>query len=123
MDETKKRRRKRILTAVIIIIVLAVIVGIYVFAASRGSRKLSDNKIVISTDNGSYIVTLYDNPTANDLLAKLPLTLTVTDYPGYDEKVIRLSDTLLMEDAPAGGCPQYYQGENAYEEITIKSTE
>lgn len=68
-------------------------------------RKLSHHQIAIRADGKSYVVDLYDNPTANDLLTKLPLSLNVTNYPGYDEKVIRLAQPLSMEGAPKGDEP------------------
>lgn len=69
-------------------------------------RVLSGKKIAIIIDNNSFIVDLYDNPTANDLLSQLPLSLTANDYAGYDEKVIRLQNTLSMQNAPAGDNPK-----------------
>ncbi|HGM4082884.1 TPA: cyclophilin-like fold protein [Listeria monocytogenes] len=81
------------------------------------SRKVSDNKISIKVDGKEFIVTLYDNPTANSLLAQLPLSLEATDYAGYDEKVIRLDNDLSMENAPNGDNPEipevgYYEPGN-----------
>lgn len=68
-------------------------------------RKLSGNKISINVDGKSFSVELYDNPTADDLLSQLPLTLNASDYAGYDEKVIQLKSNLSMEGAPAGDEP------------------
>lgn len=68
-------------------------------------RKVSNHKIVMKVDDKEYVVTLYDNPTANSLLEQLPLTLEITDYDGYDEKVIRLDNVLSMENAPDGDEP------------------
>ncbi|MFQ8639831.1 MAG: cyclophilin-like fold protein [Acutalibacteraceae bacterium] len=68
-------------------------------------RNLSGEKIAIHAGESTFTVELYDNPTANDLLTQLPLTLTANDYAGYDEKVIRLDDSLSMENAPDGDEP------------------
>ena len=65
-------------------------------------RTLSGQQISITVGDSTFIVDLYDNQTANDLIAQLPLTLTATDYAGYDEKVIRLDSPLSMENAPDG---------------------
>lgn len=77
-------------------------------------RKLSGKKVAIRIGDKAFTVDLYDNPTANDLLPRLPLTLKANNYPGYDEKVIRLRERLSMEGAPRGdnpGIPEvgYYQ--------------
>jgi len=69
-------------------------------------RVLSGKKIAMTIGDNRFIVSLYDNPTANDLLSQLPLSLTANDYAGYDEKVIRLQNTLSMENAPAGDNPK-----------------
>ena len=97
-------RKKLIITLAAILAVL-LLACIIIYVLGLRYRKLSDNKILIKTQSGNFIVTLYDNPTAEDLLQKLPLTLNVSDYPGYDEKVIRLNDGLSMENAPQGDCP------------------
>ncbi|MCS6910260.1 MAG: cyclophilin-like fold protein, partial [Anaerolineales bacterium] len=47
---------------------------------------------------------LWDNPTARDLIAQLPLTLTFSDY-GRQEKLARLPRRLTMEGVPAGDDP------------------
>jgi hypothetical protein len=59
----------------------------------------------MTVDGHDYTITLYDNPTADSLLDQLPLTVTSDDYPGYDEKVLRLEKGLSMEDAPKGDDP------------------
>jgi hypothetical protein len=68
-------------------------------AETRNShlRKLTDNKIAIRIGEKAFIVTLYDNPAAKDLISQLPLTLKANNYPGYDEKVIRLPNPLSMK--------------------------
>ena len=82
-------------------------------------RNLSGEKISINIGESSFIVELYDNSAANDLLNKLPLTYTISDYAGYDEKLIRLDgeDALSMDDYTGGdepGIPEvgYYEPGN-----------
>jgi len=80
-------------------------------------RHLSGKKIAFVIGEKRFIVDLYENPTANDLYAKLPLNLTANDYAGYDEKVIRLQSPLSMQNAPEGDNPKipevgYYQPGN-----------
>ena len=70
-------------------------------------RQLSGKQIRLTIGDQSFTVDLYDNPTANDLYDQLPLTLTVNDYAGWDEKVIRLDKKLSMQDAPDGDEPLY----------------
>lgn len=69
-------------------------------------RNLTNNRIAIHVGDKSFIVTLYDNPTANDLITRLPLTLKASNYPGYDEKIIRLPQSLSMDGAPPGDNPK-----------------
>lgn len=47
---------------------------------------------------------LWDNPTARDLIAQLPLTLTFSDY-GRQEKLATLPQRLTIEGVPAGDDP------------------
>jgi hypothetical protein len=47
---------------------------------------------------------LWDNATARDLIAQLPLTLTFSDYNGQ-EKLASLPRKLSMDGAPAGADP------------------
>jgi hypothetical protein len=47
---------------------------------------------------------LWDNATARDLVAQLPLTLTFSDY-GRQEKLATLPQKLTMEGVPAGDDP------------------
>nr|WP_314260779.1 cyclophilin-like fold protein [uncultured Devosia sp.] len=77
-------------------------------------RNLTDKQVVFRIGDEAFTVTLYDSPTADDLLAQLPMTVEAGDYPGYDEKVIRLAAPLTMVGAPAGDDPLipevgYYQ--------------
>ncbi len=47
---------------------------------------------------------LWDNATARDLIAQLPLTLTFRDFNGV-EKIAQLPRTLSMDGVPAGDDP------------------
>lgn len=82
-------------------------------------RNLSGEKVNINIGDTSFVVELYDNSAAADLLDKLPLTYTISDYAGYDEKLIRLdsNDGLSMDDYTGGdepGIPEvgYYEPGN-----------
>lgn len=69
-------------------------------------RKLSQHQVAIHVGGKVFTVDLYDNPTARDMINRLPFTLTVNKYPGYDEKMIRLPKGLSMEGAPHGDEPE-----------------
>lgn len=73
---------------------------------TKNSRKLSGNKILLHIGEKKYIIDMYDNPTANDLISQLPLTLKINDYAGWDEKIVRLKKSLSMKGAPAGDNPE-----------------
>ena len=73
--------------------------------ANAELRKLTAESVSVRIGTKSFRVDLYDNPTAKDLLTKLPLTLKANDYPGYDEKVVRLKTPLSMDGAPRGDEP------------------
>jgi len=55
---------------------------------------------------GNTVLTgrLWDNATARDLIAQLPLTLTFRDFNGV-EKIGQLPRKLSMDDVPAGDDP------------------
>ena len=82
-------------------------------------RTLSGEKIHLVIGEQTFVVELYDNSAANDLLSRLPLTYTISDYAGWDEKLIRLGsdEGLSMEDYTGGdepGIPEvgYYEPGN-----------
>lgn len=82
-------------------------------------RTLSGKKINLVIGKQTFVVELYDNSAANDLLSRLPLTYTISDYAGWDEKLIRLGsdEGLSMEDYTGGdepGIPEvgYYEPGN-----------
>lgn len=68
-------------------------------------RNLSGNQVAVKIGEIEFTIDLYDNETAKDLLAQLPLTLMVNNYAGYDEKVVRLKSPLSMKGAPSGDNP------------------
>jgi hypothetical protein len=71
-----------------------------------GPRKPSEVTVQMQIEGGdAYTLSLYDNPTAKSLIDQLPLTVTSDDYPGYDEKVLRLDEGLSMNGAPDGDDP------------------
>lgn len=71
-------------------------------------RILSGNIINLRVGNESFKINLYDNPTANDLYEKLPLTKTINNYGSWQEKIIHLNDIKLsMKNAPKGDTPLY----------------
>ena len=82
-------------------------------------RNLSGEQISISAGDKVIIVDLYDNSAANDLLTRLPITFEISDYAGWDEKLIRLDNDnyLDMADYTGGdepGIPElgYYEPGN-----------
>lgn len=80
-------------------------------------RQMTDTVVTFRVGGQVFDVTLYDNPTAADLVAQLPLTVKASDYPGYGEKVLRLQAPLSMDGAPEGDNPEipevgYYEPGN-----------
>ena len=76
-------------------------------ATNADIRQVSGKQVLLTIGDQSFTVDLYDNPTADDLYNQIPLTLTINDYTGWDEKIIRLDKKLSMEDAPDGEEPFY----------------
>ena len=74
--------------------------------ATADPRQPSDTTIALRVGAKTYRVQLYDNPTARDLATQLPLTVNADDYPGYDEKLLRLPRPLSMGNAPDGDDPK-----------------
>lgn len=68
-------------------------------------RVLSGERILIRVNGHSFTVSLYDNPTADDLLSRLPMTLTANNYGSWMEKVMPLGEPLSMHNAPEGDNP------------------
>ncbi len=72
--------------------------------ASGGQSKEFPMKIRLTVNGQSASATLYDNATARDFAALLPLSLTMEDYAGI-ERVSPLPRALSTQDAPAGMAP------------------
>ena len=70
-----------------------------------------DMKLEIQVGDRTLTSTLYDNATAKDLIAQLPLTLTLTDYNGA-EKIANPPKRLSTTGAPDGFEPK--AGDIAY---------
>jgi hypothetical protein len=66
---------------------------------------MSGTPIRFTTGTTALTARLHDNPTARDLLAQLPLTLTFRDFNGV-EKIARLPRPLTMDGVPAGDDPE-----------------
>ncbi|MBK8460906.1 MAG: hypothetical protein IPL43_12545 [Micropruina sp.] len=72
--------------------------------------------ITITVGDRTYSATLANNPTAHDLAAQLPLTLTFRDFNRV-EKIAPLPRPLSMQGVPAGADPEindigYYRPSN-----------
>ena len=67
-------------------------------------KKVTDVKIRIIFNDIVLTATMYDNPTAKDLISLLPLTLELNDYNGT-EKISYLPKKLSLKDAPSGCDP------------------
>ncbi|HEX8403378.1 MAG TPA: cyclophilin-like fold protein [Duganella sp.] len=61
-------------------------------------------KIRMTVDGEVIAATLADNPTTRDFVARLPLTLTLSDYADT-EKIVYLDRKLSGAGAPAGSTP------------------
>ena len=61
-------------------------------------------KIRLTVDGQVIAATLADNPTTRGLVARLPLTLTLSDYAGT-EKIVYLDRKLSGAGAPDGATP------------------
>ncbi|HHW85752.1 MAG TPA: hypothetical protein GX400_06040 [Chloroflexi bacterium] len=71
---------------------------------TTGQSAISETPIRVIIGDTVLTARLWDNPTARDLIAQLPLTLTFSDY-GRQEKLARLPQRLTMEGVPAGDDP------------------
>ncbi len=71
----------------------------------------NDVRIRLTFSNRVIIVKMKDNPTSQDLVKRLPLTLTFKDYSGT-EKISYLPQKLAAEGSPSGYDPSV--GELAY---------
>lgn len=62
-------------------------------------------KIKLKFGNEEVIANIYDNPTSQDLLAQLPLTISFEDYAGL-EKIGYPPKSLTTEGSPSGADPE-----------------
>lgn len=70
-------------------------------AFEKSDNTSENQKILLSWDEGSAEISLYDNLTAKDLISRLPLEVNIEDY-NSTEKIIRFDDK-LTEDSTAKG--------------------
>jgi hypothetical protein len=61
-------------------------------------------KLKITVGETVLTAIMYDNPTTNDFISLLPLTLTLTDY-NETEKISGLPKRLSVKNAPTGYKP------------------
>ncbi|HEY5978304.1 MAG TPA: cyclophilin-like fold protein [Microlunatus sp.] len=64
-------------------------------------------RIRLTVADRTFTAELDDNPTAQDLAAQLPLTLTFSDFNGV-EKLAALPRPLTMTGVPAGADPDVH---------------
>ncbi|MFJ5770316.1 cyclophilin-like fold protein [Psychrobacillus sp. NPDC093180] len=69
--------------------------------SNNEAKKIEDTKIKLTFNNEEVIVKMLDNPTSNDFLSQLPLTLTFEDHAGT-EKISYIPSELSTEGAPSG---------------------
>ena len=69
-----------------------------------GQRATSETPIRVIIEDTVLTGRLWDNATARDLIAQLPLTLTFRDFNGV-EKIAQLPRKLSMDGVPAGDDP------------------
>ncbi|ACS59081.1 MULTISPECIES: cyclophilin-like fold protein [Rhizobium] len=70
-----------------------------------GDPEATDVRIRIGFNKLSLTATLFDNPTARDLVSMLPLNLTIEDY-SRNEKIVHLPRKLTEEGSGAFGNEQ-----------------
>jgi hypothetical protein len=87
---------------------------------TTSTSESEDVKIKLKFMDEEAIVKIFDNPTSQDFLSRLPLSLTFEDFGGF-EKMSVLDEGLSTQDAPAGYVP--VAGDFAYyapwKDITI----
>lgn len=74
-------------------------------------------RVNVRIGDKTYTATMFNNPTANDLVSQLPLTLAFRDYAGQ-EKVSPAPRALTMQGVPRGDDPEindfgYYAPSNS----------
>src|ERR687896_1276657 len=76
----------------------------WTLALNAMAQNLPPAKIRVTIDGKIFIGTLHDNPTANDFLSLLPLTVTLEDYAAT-EKITYLPRKLATAGSPEGSKP------------------
>ncbi|MGG1325066.1 cyclophilin-like fold protein [Priestia megaterium] len=74
-------------------------------------ESMLDTRIKLTFNNKEVFVKMYDNPTSNDFLAQLPLSITFEDYIGK-EKISILQKRLSADDVQTGDLSR--KGDFAY---------
>lgn len=74
-------------------------------------------RVNVRIGDKTYTAAMFNNPTANDLVSQLPLTLAFRDYAGQ-EKVSPAPRALTMQGVPRGDDPEmndfgYYAPSNS----------
>jgi hypothetical protein len=77
----------------------------------RQPAAADNSRVRLALNDKDVFITLHDNPSCRDLLAMLPLTLTLTDYAAT-EKIATLPRRLSLDGAPKGYDPSV--GDLAY---------
>lgn len=75
--------------------------------ASVPDPSSTDNPIRLTVNGADISGTLSDNPSADQLLARLPLMLTVRDFNGV-EKTADLPSPLTVDGVPRGADPELF---------------
>lgn len=74
------------------------------------SDNTSENqKILLSWDEGSAEISLYDNLTAKDLISRLPLEVNIEDYNSTAKGVEPVSGDVTVYAAPWGNIAIFYK--------------
>ena len=86
-------------------VALIAVAAMAIAFGARWSAAAADNMMIrVKINDTEVTATLLDNATARDLVAQLPLRLTLEDY-GDVEKISYLPKKLSTEGAPAGTMP------------------
>jgi hypothetical protein len=72
---------------------------------TQNNQPPANIRVNVLIGDKTYTVNMFDNPTSNDLLSLLPLTLTFSDY-GRQEKLATAPRALTMKGVPNGSDPE-----------------
>ena len=89
-----------------ILSILVLLVGFFTSPVSAQNHQENSKKmrLKITIGDTELMATLYDNATAKDLIAQLPLTVELEDYAS-NEKIFYPKPKLSTQSAPAGYDP------------------